>query len=336
MRVNTASSSRLAEVKSVLKTATDAELVRLAAAMRMNDNDQVTTIKARIENLKVQTSGKLGVALSADQSAEIDSLVAQSVAHTEERVKAVEKIITERTKEKANQDSDNDGISNYDEVAIYKTNPYRADTDNDGFTDGAEILSGYDPLDAKTEVLVAYESPKETGIVRDDILAVTSISTAQPNEIATTTATLSASTTPVALISGKAPVNSFVTLYIFSTPTVVTIKTDADGSWNYRFDKELEDGEHQVYIGVTDNAGKIIAKSNPFNFIKKAEAFTGTDAASGPAAVPVIVTDGEMLSDYSVYGVLAVSVIAIALLLLLLGLHLETAARNKPGVISSE
>ena len=50
------------------------------------------------------------------------------------------------------------------------------------------------------------------------------------------------------------------------------VKTDADGSWEYRFDKELEDGEHEVYVGVTDNAGKIIAKSEPFVFIKEAQA----------------------------------------------------------------
>ncbi len=42
-----------------------------------------------------------------------------------------------------------------------------------------------------------------------------------------------------------------ITLYIFSTPTIVTIKTEADGSWNYRFDKELEDGE--LFVNLASN-----------------------------------------------------------------------------------
>lgn len=45
-----------------------------------------------------------------------------------------------------NQDSDNDGLSDYDEVYIYHTSPYLADSDADGFSDQEEITSGNDPL----------------------------------------------------------------------------------------------------------------------------------------------------------------------------------------------
>ena len=44
-----------------------------------------------------------------------------------------------------NQDSDLDGLSDYDEIYIYHTNPYSADTDGDGISDKAEILKGTDP-----------------------------------------------------------------------------------------------------------------------------------------------------------------------------------------------
>lgn len=44
-----------------------------------------------------------------------------------------------------NQDSDLDGLSDYDEIYIYHTNPYTADTDGDGISDKAEILKGTDP-----------------------------------------------------------------------------------------------------------------------------------------------------------------------------------------------
>jgi len=42
-------------------------------------------------------------------------------------------------------DTDNDGLSDYEEVTIYKTNPLSADTDGDGYLDGAEVKSGYNP-----------------------------------------------------------------------------------------------------------------------------------------------------------------------------------------------
>ena len=42
-------------------------------------------------------------------------------------------------------DWDNDGLSNSDE-SYWNTDPYNPDTDGDGFLDGEEVLSGFDPL----------------------------------------------------------------------------------------------------------------------------------------------------------------------------------------------
>jgi len=45
----------------------------------------------------------------------------------------------------ANKDSDNDGLKDWQEIQIYKTDPCRQDTDGDGYLDGEEVVSGYDP-----------------------------------------------------------------------------------------------------------------------------------------------------------------------------------------------
>lgn len=42
-------------------------------------------------------------------------------------------------------DTDEDTVSDYDELYVYKTSPYIADTDSDGLTDDVEIMSNQDP-----------------------------------------------------------------------------------------------------------------------------------------------------------------------------------------------
>lgn len=43
------------------------------------------------------------------------------------------------------QDTDGDGLSDYDELNVYKTSPYLEDSDSDGYSDKNEIDSGNDP-----------------------------------------------------------------------------------------------------------------------------------------------------------------------------------------------
>ncbi|MDD4901700.1 MAG: hypothetical protein PHE24_01035 [Patescibacteria group bacterium] len=43
------------------------------------------------------------------------------------------------------QDTDGDGLSDWDELNVYGTSPYLADSDSDGIADGVEIKNGTDP-----------------------------------------------------------------------------------------------------------------------------------------------------------------------------------------------
>ncbi len=43
------------------------------------------------------------------------------------------------------KDTDQDGLSDYQELYIYQTSPYLSDSDSDGFSDRQEIEGGYDP-----------------------------------------------------------------------------------------------------------------------------------------------------------------------------------------------
>lgn len=43
-------------------------------------------------------------------------------------------------------DTDGDGLSDRDEAVTWKTDPLNADTDGDGYSDGSEVKNGYNPL----------------------------------------------------------------------------------------------------------------------------------------------------------------------------------------------
>ena len=52
--------------------------------------------------------------------------------------------VNENANVNANPDLDSDGLTN-DQERVYKTDPLNADTDADGYNDGLEVATGYDP-----------------------------------------------------------------------------------------------------------------------------------------------------------------------------------------------
>ena len=299
----------------------DTAINQYTAALRSNDPDAIKKAKNRALSLGVELAFDENGGKFPGNNSDITDYLEDLIG----RAERIEAMVKERTENKISQDTDNDGITDYDEVTLYKTNPMQPDSDADGFNDGAEILAGFNPLNSETESAVIFESPKEAGITRADILSVDSIvaiSESTPKEDGVSAQ---------AEISGRGLPNSFVTLFIYSTPVVVTLKTEDDGSWVYTFDKELEDGEHEVYVGVTDNAGVIVAKSNPFRFIKEAQAFTPADELTDSfAQEPTPRGVDGTLWQAAIFGLI---VFIVGLILILLGKQLE---HSKQANIANE
>lgn len=314
------------ELDSVMikyKNDLDTEIKSFTRAIRSADELQVEYSRKRLDDLKSFMLNDYQSDTDRDFSRYVEEKLSEELKVVEEKIKKTEEIAKNRTGEAISVDTDNDGITDFDEINIYKTNPESADSDGDGISDSDELLQGFNPVEAAGETPVEFESPKVKGIVREDLFVVESIEKVLEPVSATSTEPKIPDT---ALIKGKGLPNSFVKLYVYSTPTIITVKTGADGTWSYRFDKELEDGEHEVYVGVTDNAGKIVAKSEPLRFVKTAEAFTpvaSADSAPPTEAVTVTTESPVFLTDSVVGFILSVSLILIGVLLLLLGLFLH-------------
>lgn len=61
----------------------------------------------------------------------------------------------------ADLDSDQDGLTDQQEINIYYTDPDKADTDNDTFSDGTEVNSGYSPLLGDNKKMIQADSDKD-------------------------------------------------------------------------------------------------------------------------------------------------------------------------------
>ncbi len=279
---------------------------RFGVAYRAGDTDAQEFIKQGITLFKDKTLETLKAReVSVDGNYDVitrdlDSLITQEIARIETR----ERMIVERVGDSIRLDTDKDGVADYDEVHSFQTNPRLPDTDADGFTDGVEIVRGYDPLSARGETPIVFEYPEMHGVVRAETFSVESISTeyGEQNEVLG------------AHLEGKALPNSFVTLYLFSSPIVAVVRADEQGVWKHFFDADLEDGVHTAYAATTDNTGKIVAKSTSFSFIKSAEGFS----KGGEVAPPVVVaeTSDNTFTENGLFLLIS------ALLVIILGLSL--------------
>ncbi len=182
------------------------------------------------------------------------------------------------------RDTDGDGVTDYDEKHLYGTNPDNPFTGQGVLTDGERLLLGLDPT-SDGLVPTVTESPKTAGLLVPELFQVDTSSTPTSGQ-GTTLGTEGSSTTNTLTISGTTKPLTFVTLFIYSNPIIVTVRTDERGHYEYALDEQLQDGSHELYVASVNSAGKIIAKSNPIPFVKTAQAieFTLPPAEELPVA----------------------------------------------------
>jgi len=302
-------------------------LKRYAVVRQSNDPKKLRIVDEEFENLKNQILHDLLQNDEKNSLADTFSLEFDNrLVSLKKRIDTFEKLRNTAGIEDIAIDSDADGISDYDERNLYRTDAHAVDTDGDGFDDGAEIVRGYDPRNPRGETAIEYEKPQDTvGLEDAELLHVDTVipsirELSQDNKVVQSE------------IRGKALPNSFVTLYIFSTPTVVTVKTDNDGSFVYTFERELEDGEHEVYAAVTDNTGAIVAHSRPFKFIKQAEAFT--PVGSNEAVNTVTLADLKQFQMQQ--AVIGLGILALGIILLMLGFNFRNRRQEEGNAVLND
>jgi hypothetical protein len=199
-------------------------------------------------------------------------------------------------------DTDQDGLSDYDETYIYKTDPANARTKGTEKTDGEKVREGINPLSDNADK-IAYKDPRE-----DKVAYVSSTYRVDKVQLIKEEGEKLA-------FEGKALPNSHVTLFIYSTPLVATVRTDDSGDWTYETDQKLENGEHQIYVATVDGSGEIVIRSSPILFTKSAEAATIGIAGSLQSSIGV----HTFLKDNFILITLAVLIAVVVLTMMFVG-----------------
>ncbi len=175
------------------------------------------------------------------------------------------------------RDSDGDGISDFDEIFIYGTDPFNAHTAGGLLTDGERVMLGLDPLSTSTERL-AVASPRTTGEEDPFQYSVSNIEllpASDPDGV------------DAIRFQGLAPLNSLVTLVMFSEPIIVTVKANDNGNWEYVLDVPVEEGRHELFVTSVNAQGDIVRRSPSIPFVRTAEAieFTPLSGATSQSGI---------------------------------------------------
>ncbi|MEW6407354.1 MAG: cupredoxin domain-containing protein [Patescibacteria group bacterium] len=138
-----------------------AKISELSQATQLSPQE-LETQKTKLENLEKELAD-----LKKAEAEKINSLEdkinkisqTQAAPADTESIKQLEMILKLT-------DTDNDGLSDYDEVVTYNTNPNLKDTDGDKYLDKVEIDNGYNPLGSgKLEKTAVSEEQKIITII---------------------------------------------------------------------------------------------------------------------------------------------------------------------------
>jgi hypothetical protein len=271
----------------------------------ITDETPITGLQDRVDTAIDEIESRLeefsGVEIDLSES---KRSIRNTLLKYQEVIAEKKDIIENRDGDLLERDTDNDGLSDYDEKYIYETDPENANTAGGELNDSEKVAAGINPK-SETGEKIDYQDPRT-----DKESFVSKLYKVERVELVkkeTGEKTLA--------FKGTALPNSFITLYIYSTPVIVTVKTDARGEWSYELNKELENGDHQVYVATVNNTGRLIARSESIPFTKTAEAAAlGSFGIGDPTPA-----QNDFIQENFILIVLAILLFAIIITLILTG-----------------
>lgn len=299
----------------------NALLLRYAVAVQGGQNYLISRAEKLLEDDYKQLASVVAAEL-ADKTMvpTIHTALAQRYHILKDAIKNAEEQIKQDTNNLTSRDSDGDGISDFDEVALFNANPASADTDRDSVLDGVEIITGTPVLEPAVLLQKNSFSVIED-ITYDEVVKLSGVS---PLSF---TALQGASEATYMVVEGTAVPYGYV--YVNSPSVGVTgiIRANSAGAFTYTVEKDITNGKHEVRAVLLSATGEVIASSRPYLFEKTDTKFLTAAAIN---SVNDITPESSEKSITLYVLVAAVGVVTFGFILLMLGATL----RNRKGKAS--
>jgi hypothetical protein len=289
------------------------------SAQKINKQNLAIAIEEIVERVPAHEQAREVV----NQAAQI---MEQNLTAMEQRVRSQEKVKAELEKIMW-LDSDSDGLPDILELE-FNTDPFNPDTSGDGYLDGIVVALDLDPSMPITPEKVIFQDPRKVQPKRSDEFFV------ERAEIVFSEITQR----QVLKIEGRGLPNTFINIYLFSLPTIITTRTDAYGRWVHELDKSLESGKHEIYIVLADHTGEITARSESFAFVKSGASILRLIpevwAQETDRGMEEIAPPHKMLRNS--FFVLTISVIVLAISVAIVVVGFFTKRREKKEIFSQD
>jgi hypothetical protein len=217
------------------------------------------------------------------------------------------------------KDSDNDGLSDFDELNTYLSNTTIPDTDMDGVVDGVEVANLFNPSISDVSSF-AYLNQNIEGTNTDEVITINSVEPLIYKQITDSKDHV------YAVVRGKSIPDSFVYIFNYTESSVGVIRVGQDGEFLYTLEKDLQEGPQEIVAVLVDNSGRVVSNSAKYSFVKTTNSFT---AAAIAGKQPIFsIPAGENLT-LTATMVASITVVSFGFILLLLG----QAVQNRKKLI---
>ncbi len=263
---------------------------------------EIAAISAGMKKTTKEKNSIVDEVLNSSANESEKGVMREQILQMERDVAAREKEIIESRKILL-RDTDGDGLLDGQEIEM-GTDMLNPDTDGDGLLDGDEVSSGRDPLKPDESVIDQSIDPASSAPVGSDVYAVEKVRLVQSSE----------NGDKGIYFSGRGLPLSYVTLFIYSAPVVVAVKTDEYGRWTYTLDKPLEEGTHTVYAALVNGQGRVASRSEVYVFDKKGDQIERIIAGQEASISSSV---GEMMDNFKFMLIFAIVAAIVAAILII-------------------
>jgi len=249
----------------------------------------------------------------------IETILQTRFSKLTEMIKPLEDKLVTQTNTLIKQDSDSDGITDFDEITNLFTDPTSPDTDQDGVIDGVEIILLTDPLSADAQAFPQLIQNQPT-VASEEVLSVIK---SKPMVFETNTKLPKQTQYS---IEGRGIPNTFVYLLDRTSNNVGVIKTNASGEFFYTIEQTAIQGLSTIQAAMIGSTGEIVSLSAIYDYTKQSNQLMA-------AVSNIFLGDQEFTSRLTSFNILIGSVSLVALGFILLFLAQGIIMRRKSVVL---